>query len=422
MRIALITHNFPPVVGSMSTWNQQIAELLASVGHEVSVYHFQNRRYPLPEIRSVRVKRLRIGKFRHKTGFANLLYRAWHTFRVTVQFLRILPSLARADLWQGSFGEEIYLKVLLAICRFIFRKPLCLAVDSHLFVHTHTGWKAKLRDGALDLALMSTNVIITSGEDLKLNILQEGIVTKPIKVLSPAVNCGDFHPGVPSGAFVAALKERGLTLPPRPRLVFVGEMTEDNDPFEFLELAARFPKCGIVMVGDGPLKKEVRARMEPIAERAIVAGFIPAWLLPGAIGTADICVLPFARSRGGVPFQVIQVMACGKPLVVYDVGHVSAVVENGVDGILVPHGDRRRMEAEMRRLLEFPTLLEKMGESAAKKICRHWDLGYRRDEYAKFYSEFLEGWKTARASAPGRKAAAAVAAEKSGSPKGPNRP
>ncbi|MBE7559334.1 glycosyltransferase family 4 protein [bacterium] len=421
MRIALVTHNFPPVVGSMSNWNQQIAELLASVGHDVTVYHFQNRRYPLPDIKNIRVKQIRVGKLRAQPGSRGFVYRLWRTFRITVRFLFILPGLARADLWQGSFSEELYLKVLLSLFRFVFRKPLCLAVNSHLFVHTHTGWKAKLRDGAMDLVLMSTSVIITSGEDLKLNILQEGIVSKTIKVLLPAVNCSEFHPGVPTGAFIAALKERSLTLPARPRLMFVGEMTEDNDPFEFLEVGQRFPKCGIVLVGDGPLKKEVRDRLAPIADHAIIAGFIPTWLLPSALAAADVVVLPFARSRGGVPFQVIQAMACGKPVVAYEIGHLGAVIEQGADGILVPQGDRKRLEAEVRRLLEFPSLCEKMGEAAARKVCKHWDLTHRREEYAKFYREFLDDWKKGLTSAPGRKAAEAVATEKSGSPKGPAR-
>ncbi len=421
MRIALVTHNFPPVVGSMSNWNQQTAQLLASLGYEVTVYHFQNRRYPKLDIKNVRIKQLRVGKQRPRAGLWGMVRLAWRMLRISVQFLRILPSLARADLWQGGFSEEMYLKVLLSILRVVFRKPLCLAVNSHLFVHTHTGWKAKLRESAMDLVLMSTNVIITTGEDLKLNILQEGIVSKPIKVLSPAVNCSEFHPGVPTGAFVAALKERSLSLPAHPRLLFIGEMSEDNDPFEFLEIAGRFPKCGIVLVGDGTLKKEVRTRLEPIAERGIVAGFIPASLLPSALAAADIVVLPFAKSRGGVPVQVIQAMACGRPVIAYEVGHLGAVIENGVDGLLVPHGDRKKIEAEIRRLLEYPTLQEKMGEAAARKASKQWDLAHRREEYAKFYSEYLDDWKKGLASGPGHKGVEAVATEKSGSPKGPAR-
>ena len=421
-RIAIVTHKFPPVVGSAAAWNRELAELLGSLGYNVTVYHFQDRKYPPPEIRNVRVKALRVGKYRRVTGFRHTVYFLWHAMRISLQFLRILPSLARAELWQGSFGEEMYLKAYMSLWRFVFRKPLCLAVNSQLFAHEHTGWKAKMRECAMDLVLMSTNVIITAGEDLKLNILQEGLVGVPIHVLLPAVDCSELHPGVPTGAFYATLKERGLERPPRPRLGFLGELTEENAPGVFVEVIEHFPKCGALVIGDGPLKPDVRAALEPLGQRATLVGYTADSLLPSALASVDLCVFPFEKTRGGVPTPVLQAMACGKPVLAYDVGHLSGLITNGVDGILVPHGDCRRLQSEIRRMLDFPSLCEKMGEAAVRTVCKHWDLSRRRQEYAKFYSEFLEAWRISRTSPRRRKALEAAAMEKSGPPKGSSPP
>jgi glycosyltransferase involved in cell wall biosynthesis len=422
VRISMVTHSFPPDVGSMATWNKQIAESLVSVGHKVTVFAFQDKKVKSIKIDGVRVRNLCIGKRRTRTGLNKYFHFFLRSTRISLLFLTILPHLTRSDLWQGCFGEELYLKVYMCIWRFILRKPLCLAVGSHIFEHTHTGWKASVRHGAMELVLRSTTVIISNGSDLKLNILQEGIVNVPIHVLYPAIDPSVFWPGASCGAFNSELKERGLSHPCKPRLFFMGRMMAANDPEQFLAIARRFGRCGIIMVGTGELKKQIQGQIEPLGERALLASFVPNHLLPSAISCADICVFPFTRTRGGIPFPVLQAMACGKPVVAYDVGDLKSLIRSGENGVLVPCGNRKQMEREIHRLLEYTAARERMGEVAATTIIKKWNINQSRLEYGEFYRQLMEDWKTRKRFWGRRKSVAEDVAIESDSDDIPNNP
>lgn len=90
---------------------------------------------------------------------------------------------------------------------------------------------------------------------------------------------------------------------------------------------------------------------------------------------ADICVVPSIWEE---PFGMValEAMACGKPVVVSDVGGLRDTIEPEVSGLRFPRGDAVALAAQLARLLDDAALRERMGRAARLRVEAHfaWDV------------------------------------------------
>ena len=77
---------------------------------------------------------------------------------------------------------------------------------------------------------------------------------------------------------------------------------------------------------------------------------------------ADVAVLPSYRE--GTPKALLEAAACGRPIVTTDVTGCRQVIENGVEGFIVPARSSYGLGEAMRRLAEDKDLRHKMGTAA----------------------------------------------------------
>ena len=86
----------------------------------------------------------------------------------------------------------------------------------------------------------------------------------------------------------------------------------------------------------------------------------------------DIMVLP-SFYREGVPRSLIEAAAAGLPIVTTDAPGCRDIVENGVNGFLVPVRDSNALAKALRKLLEDPVLASCMGEAGRAKALAKFD-------------------------------------------------
>lgn len=104
-------------------------------------------------------------------------------------------------------------------------------------------------------------------------------------------------------------------------------------------IADRRPDWGLLVAGDGPLRRELAARVPArLAARVLWPGFLEAGEIRVAYRAADLLVLPSDYEPWAL--VVIEAMAAGCPVLSSDVVGASAeLIEDGVNGRLFRSGD-----------------------------------------------------------------------------------
>jgi glycosyltransferase involved in cell wall biosynthesis len=118
---------------------------------------------------------------------------------------------------------------------------------------------------------------------------------------------------------------------PGPVLLFVGRISIEKNVEDFLEIRTGGTK---IVVGDGPQKE----KFEKKYPEAKFLGFKNKEELAEIYRSADAFVLPSKTDTLGL--VNLEAMACGLPVVAYDVDGPRGIVKPGKTGILVPESQK----------------------------------------------------------------------------------
>jgi glycosyltransferase involved in cell wall biosynthesis len=97
---------------------------------------------------------------------------------------------------------------------------------------------------------------------------------------------------------------------------------------------------------------------------------------------SDAALFAFSSDWEGLPNALMEAMALGLPVAATDCpcGGPRTLIQNEINGLLVPIKDQKALEAAMNRLIEEPLFAEQLGENArllgeranAKAIFMQW--------------------------------------------------
>ncbi|MBI2486506.1 MAG: glycosyltransferase family 4 protein [Deltaproteobacteria bacterium] len=94
--------------------------------------------------------------------------------------------------------------------------------------------------------------------------------------------------------------------------------------------------------------------------------------------SADIFVLPCVIAEDGTrditPNALIEAMAMKLPVISTNITGIPEIVEDGVNGILVPTNDEKALAEALIKLIENHDMREKLGENARKKVEERFDI------------------------------------------------
>ncbi|MBO5031583.1 MAG: glycosyltransferase family 4 protein [Lachnospiraceae bacterium] len=149
----------------------------------------------------------------------------------------------------------------------------------------------------------------------------------------------------------------------------------------FAKIAEEYPVMKLVIYGEGELRTSLE---ELIREK----GLEDRISMPGSIDdVADkICkarIFALTSNTEGMPNSVMEAMALGLPVVATDCpcGGPAELIEDGVNGLLVPVGDAYALADAFRRILEDKDFEKKLGENARQitkdlapeKVNKEWE-------------------------------------------------
>jgi len=150
----------------------------------------------------------------------------------------------------------------------------------------------------------------------------------------------------------------------------------------FLKLAAEFKDLKLLIVGDGPTRKELEENAAPLKDRILFAGHQED-VFP-LLNIMDIFVMPsFAES---MPFSLMEAMSFGLPVISTRVGGVPELVEDGRNGILVPAGSADSIRDAVYGLIKDREKMAILGRNARTRIVDRFSI----DKMIKGMQEYID--------------------------------
>lgn len=102
---------------------------------------------------------------------------------------------------------------------------------------------------------------------------------------------------------------------------------------------------------------------------------------------SDIYVLPSYRE--GLPATLMEASSMSKPIVTTDTFGCKDVVDNGINGFLVPIKDSQKLAEKIEILIKDKDLRIKMGQKALKKAQEEFDVKKIINQYMEYYEKYI---------------------------------
>ena len=170
----------------------------------------------------------------------------------------------------------------------------------------------------------------------------------------------------------------------KPVLMAVGQLKEKKG-FTFLLKACRILKdrnydieCQIV--GDGPWREalEAQIRQLSLADTVRLCGALPHQEVVDKYKRATVFVVPSVLGadgdRDGIPNVILEAMAMQLPVVSTCHSGIPEVVEDGVNGMLVPPADASALADALARLLDDPDSRRRFGQRGRQTVVERFDV------------------------------------------------
>lgn len=167
----------------------------------------------------------------------------------------------------------------------------------------------------------------------------------------------------------------------------IGRFVTSKGQEELLNIFAdiRFGTWRLVFIGDGPCLEKVKS----VAAELGIENYVEFIGVTKNVGKyyAGSLIFAFTSSSEGFPNTLAEAMSHGLACISYDCeAGPSDLIDNGVNGYLVPLNDREDFKAGLLTLMNDSALCHAFGESALEKV-RNYDINIIGREYLEFITK-----------------------------------
>lgn len=213
------------------------------------------------------------------------------------------------------------------------------------------------RKAVMKMTLADAAGIITRSADLARHL---GVAGFRRDRLHPVYNGVDVAAFRPSTADERAAARRAFGVPEfAPVVLFVGNFLPVKNPRAVLGAHAKLrtmpglSDARLVLVGGGPMERELREYAERLGTQPVFAGRLDADGVARAMRAASVLALP--SDNEGVPNVILEAFASGIPVVASNVGGISEVHRHEFLGRLVPPRDESAFADALHSVLLAPS-------------------------------------------------------------------
>ena len=146
----------------------------------------------------------------------------------------------------------------------------------------------------------------------------------------------------------------------------------------------------LMVVGNGDYLSDAKqlVRLLGLEAYVIFTGFASRKKSPHYINASDIFILPTLRMEG-MPFSVLEAMACQKPVIASRIGGIPSIIDDGVDGLLIPPGDIPELTEKTLFLLNNKNFADKLAKNARRKIIQKFNVNNMVEETVRIFESAI---------------------------------
>jgi glycosyltransferase involved in cell wall biosynthesis len=221
------------------------------------------------------------------------------------------------------------------------------------------GRSSKLIEKMALTAVKLFDLIVVRGSEAK-EYLKSQDITLPVTIITGSVNSCSQLPQ----------KDRNI------HLIFVGRLSLIKQIHQFIEIVSAvkciMPHVKAVIVGDGPMMSDLQIYAEKLELKKNIEFLGKIENAESILSRSQIFVL--TSKSEGLSIAMAEGMAAGTVPVVADVGELSDLVIDGVNGYLVKPNCIDEYTKKIISLLQYPCLLEKYSLRAIEAAKTHCDI------------------------------------------------
>lgn len=276
------------------------------------------------------------------------------------------------------------------ISAWLARVPVRIHTFTGLVWPTATGLKRRLLMFTDWITCACATHVIPEGEGVKADLLNHHITRKPIKVLGFGNVRGiDLDYWKPCATTHVDNEGRGHIF----TFVFVGRIVADKGINElvsaFKQLNQEHRDTRLLLVGqrEDDLDPVLPATVAEMQSNAAIQVVGPKDDVRPLYEMADALVFPSYRE--GFPNVVLEAGAMGLPSIVTDINGSREIIEEGVNGTIIPPRDAHALYMAMKRFLNETAWVHAMASRARPMVASRYEQGYVRRCLKDFYAQCI---------------------------------
>ena len=169
---------------------------------------------------------------------------------------------------------------------------------------------------------------------------------------------------------------------------FTPDKGHDTLLYGLREILKEKPNVQLALVGEGDKKRDIANLSQRLNISDNVLFIKPQLNTVDVLAVMDVFMFTPAR-REGLGLVVLEALASGKPVVATDIGGISSIIENNVNGFLVKPSEPKLLAGPVLRLLNDKALYARMAASGREVVIRKFSINEMADKTEKVYMEVI---------------------------------
>lgn len=242
----------------------------------------------------------------------------------------------------------------------------------------------------------TSDLTIFQNHDDARRFIDDGVVPEQKAAVIPGsgIRTDLFDPTKISEAERGQLRQELGIAPDETMVTMISRVIRSKGVLEFMAAAwhvsAHYPNVRFVLVGAEDEESIYRldaTELTQLANTVIWPG--PRRDIPVVLAASDIFMFPTAH-REGIPRVLLEAASMALPIITTDLPGCREVVEDGVNGLLIPVRNSKALSEALMYLIERTDLRQRFGKISRQKAIDRFDLSIIAGQTRQVYRQLLK--------------------------------